>query len=61
MLERSGKHKLKKNWKKRKERVERKREDEMRNRNDCEEKPEMIIKEKSFNLGLPSLPYEMET
>ena len=58
MLKRSGKHKLKKNWKKR---VERKREDEMRERKGCEEKPEMIIKEKSFDLGLPSLPDEMET
>ena len=52
---------MKTNWKKRKERVERNREDEMRERKGCEEKPEMIIKEKSFNLGLPSLPYEMET
>ena len=52
---------MKTNWKKRKERVERKREDEMRDRNDCEEKPEMILKEKSFDLGLPSLPDEMET
>ena len=51
---------MKTNWKKRKERVERKREDEMRERKGCEEKPEMIIKEKSFDLGLPSFPDEME-
>ena len=49
---------MKKNWKKR---VGRKREDEMRERKGCEEKPEMIIKEKSFDLGLPSLSDEMET
>ena len=61
MFERSGKQRLKKNWKKREERVVRKRENEMREKHECEGTPEMIIKEKSFDIGLPSLPDEMET
>ena len=33
----------------------------MRERNEFEEKPEMILKEKSFDLGLSSLPDEIES